>query len=230
MKKIATILTAVAMSAVIASGISAADVKVISAKADDYNASYLPEYAIDGDTEQFWHTEYEGTVNPLPISIDFELDGTYMVDSVTILPRQDDSYNGLIYVFNVYASTDGENFTLAAENVEFEYTKDPQTAEFEPFEAKYLRIEALDTEGGFVSINEFTVTGEPVAAETEAPAAEETTSAAETEAPVAETVAETEAPAETEPAPQTSDIGLAVSALALTAGAAVIFTKKKLSK
>ncbi len=218
---------------------------------DMEHADYLAIYAGDGNAEKFWHTDWNNPEIVAPFVITFELDNLYTVTELTLTPRPDaqadGSVNGAFIDYNIYASIDGENFTLAQ-------TVEGQAADLEaktvvldqPMTARYIRLEATKTQGEtFASLNQLTYVGtvaEETAAETEAPAAEteaeviETEApAAETEAPVAETepeVIETEAPAaaETEAevveapaAPQTSDNALLVIlAIVSTFGLALV--------
>lgn len=200
---------------------SVSAVTFVNAVCEDEAPNYLAIYAIDGDETKFWHTTWEGGTQPLPISIVFEMDGVYNIEGVTILPRQDGNFNGLIYVFNVYVSVDGTNYTLAAENCEFIYDSAAQTATFPYVTAKFIKIEALETEGGFVSINEFDV----VLSE-EQPAAE-TEPAPETESePAADAPAEPGQAAEPEPAAQTADAA-GIALIGIAASAAIIYIQKK---
>lgn len=194
---------------------------------DNEHGSYLAEYAGDGDTEKFWHTDWENGITEPPYKIYFELDGTYNITSLGLLPRQDANLNGLIYVFNVYVSEDGENYTLVKEVDDFVNDYEIQTVTFaSPVKAKFIQIEALETEGtSFASLNELEVTGELAA---EAVAAEPEK---EPEVTVAEQPAEPEAPIQTDPvtvsteAPLTSDI--IVILFAVFAASVILFVSVK---
>jgi hypothetical protein len=191
----------------------------VDCRTADEHPDYLGAYSIDGDETKFWHTNWqaEGGQAPLPISIYYDLGGEYTVSAVTILPRQDGNMNGLIYAFNLYVSDDDVNYTLAASTDAFEYDTVAQTLEFDPVNARYVQIEATDTEGGFVSINEISFDAvEVVAPETEAPAVETEAPAAENEAPVVTT------------APVTFDAVLTVVVIALGAGVAAVSAKKRI--
>ncbi|MDD4773048.1 MAG: discoidin domain-containing protein [Eubacteriales bacterium] len=223
MKKLVSAITLILLIfAVTALPISA--LAFVSAICEDEAPDYLAAYSIDGDESTFWHTTWEGGTQPLPISIVFEMDGVYNIEGVTILPRQDTNNNGLIYVFNVHVSEDGTNFTLAAENCEFILDKVAQTATFPSVTAKFIKIEALDTEGGFVSISEF-----GAVASAEQPAPEPEPEPEPEPAPEPDAAAESSEPEpipEPVPAPQTADTaGLALTAL--IASAAILYTYKK---
>jgi hypothetical protein len=222
MKKIVSLVICAAFL-MAAAVLSVSALVPVDCRTADEHPDYLGAYSIDGDETKFWHTNWEGDQAPLPISIYYDLGGEYTVSAVTILPRQDGNMNGLIYAFNVYVSNDDVNYTLAASTDAFEYDTVAQTLEFDPVNARYVQIEAIDTEGGFVSINEISFDAvEVAAAETEAPAAETEAPAAETEAPV-----EVTAPVVTT-APATFDAVLTVVAVALGAGVAAVSAKKRI--
>src|SRR5438128_2128404 len=73
---------------------------------------------IDGNVNTMWCTPFSflsPPLAPLPQSIMLKLGGTYNVNTLHYLPRQDGglgSQNGNIVTYRVYVSTDGSNFTL----------------------------------------------------------------------------------------------------------------------
>ena len=52
--------------------------------------------AIDGDTTTFWHTEFSPDLVQLPHNIVIDMGASYLVGSITYLPRQDGGSNGNI--------------------------------------------------------------------------------------------------------------------------------------
>ena len=52
--------------------------------------------AIDNNTNTFWHTEFNPTVAALPHTITVDMKQSYLIGSITYLPRQDGSSNGNI--------------------------------------------------------------------------------------------------------------------------------------
>ena len=63
---------------------------------DSAQAGNPGTYAIDGSTSTFWHTQYTPNLVPLPHTITIDMKTSYLVGSMTYLPRQDGSYNGRI--------------------------------------------------------------------------------------------------------------------------------------
>ena len=224
MKKIITaILTVVLFASLLATSVSAAG--IVKVWSDNEHADYLAEYAGDGDTEKFWHTDWENGITEPPYELNFELDNLYSITELGFLPRQDGNLNGLMYVFNIFASEDGNNYTLVKEVSDFINTQDLQSVKFDSAViAKFLRFVITDTEGvSFASLNELEITGDVyVPAVEEVPAAE--APAAEAEAVVEPVAAAPVA------APQTSD--MSVMAIFAMMAAAVVFmaAKKRLVK
>ncbi len=213
--------------------------------ADNDHPDYLAIYAGDGDSSKFWHTDWNNPEVVLPISITFELDNLYSLTEIALTPRPDATADGLIngapFDYNIYTSVDGENFTLVRSVVDQAYTIDGQAVDMtpttlafeEPVIARYVRMEATRTYGGYASLNQLTYVGTVVdesALETEAPAAETEAEVVETEAPALETeapAAETEAEVVEEVnAPQTFDFGVTAVIAAIVSLAGYALTKK----
>lgn len=162
---------------------AASAISVSNVTTDNEHPSYLGTYSVDGNDEQFWHTDWEAGATEPPFIITYELDNTYEITSLGFLPRQDSNLNGLIYWFNINVSTDGENYTTAQEVDWFEYTYDLQTVDLEtPVQAKYIQLEVFESETYTnCSLNQLYINGEAVTLSDDAKAAEEA-AAAEAEA------------------------------------------------
>jgi len=160
--------------------VAASAISVSNVVTDNEHPSYLAKYSVDGDDTQFWHTNWEAGQDELPFVLTYELDGTYEISSIGLLPRQDSNLNGLIYIVNINVSLDGVNFTTAEEVDWLEYTQELQTIELKtPVTAKYLQLEILETEtytNG--SLNQLYINGELITLSDDAKAAEEAAAAA----------------------------------------------------
>lgn len=90
---LAAIPAAPSAAEVQAAGISQAGwtVTVDSAQAENPGSA-----AIDGSDTTLWHTEFNPTVANLPHTITIDMKQSYLVGSITYLPRQDGSLNGNI--------------------------------------------------------------------------------------------------------------------------------------
>lgn len=122
----------------------------MSAEATSYQEGSDPaEHAIDGSTGTLWHTAWDLS-DELPQSITLDLNGTYDVMKFSYLPRQDGNPNGNITEYKLYASTDGEEFTEITHG-EWSEDSSEKILRFDPVEASYLKLEALEGVGGWAS-------------------------------------------------------------------------------
>lgn len=67
-----------------------------TATADSAQAENAATSAIDGNTNSIWHTQFNPTLAALPHEITINMAASYLVGSITYLPRQDGSLNGNI--------------------------------------------------------------------------------------------------------------------------------------
>lgn len=111
--------------------------------------------AIDGDLSTIWHTKWNLS-DPLPQSITLDLGGSYIIDKVSYLPRQDGGTNGTITGYHIYASPDGTNFTQVASGT---WAKDSKAKKvsFDPLSARYVKLVATEGGGGWASAAEINV-------------------------------------------------------------------------
>jgi galactose oxidase len=96
--------------------------------------------AIDGNSSTFWHTAYSPSVAPLPHYIQVDLLKSYVVNGISIQPRQDGSSNGNIGQHTLTLSNDG---TTWSEPVAFgRYLNDKYTKYtfFSNTTARYVRL------------------------------------------------------------------------------------------
>lgn len=143
-------------------------VGVLCATATSAQSSNPASLAIDGNPATIWHTSWN-PYQPLPQSITLILDREYTVNGITYLPRQDGFPNGNILTYNIYATTDGQNWTLITSG---SWADDAslKTATFPATAATELRLEATSGDGaeatepghypgGLASAAEITVSG-----------------------------------------------------------------------
>lgn len=67
-----------------------------TATADSYQAENPPSNVLDGNTGTIWHTKFNPTVDQLPHQLTIDMKQSYLIGSVTYLPRQDNFANGNI--------------------------------------------------------------------------------------------------------------------------------------
>lgn len=133
-----------------------ADCTEAPAIATSYHPGRPPEDAVDGDIDTFWHSEYSPP-HPLPQSITVNLEAPKQIHALTYQPRFDGNLNGTITAYNVYVSTDGQDFAKVADGT---WPADARlkTADFDPVTARYVRLEATSASGGsFCSAAEIAV-------------------------------------------------------------------------
>lgn len=222
------------------------------ATSDDYD--YEPEQAFNDDPETFWHSEWRGenddgytALDDFPQTLIVELDKTYWIDCIGYLPRPDASRNGSALEVEIWASTTGavtdynndagwtkvatgswdeDQWNTWKENWDDTGAVVFSNLEFDPVEAKLVKLKIMDGMGGwascaalelgFLGVNYTpmegfipkSAPGTPAPAP-EAPAEPESPAAAAEQAPITAAVAETPAaaqvPAATSTAPQTGD-------------------------
>jgi hypothetical protein len=110
---------------------------------DSEESGYAKEYAIDGNTGTFWHTEYVNAQPPHPHEIVLNLGGSYNVVGLTYQPRDDAQTGGNIIQYRVYVSTDGS--TWGAPVKEGSLTEEVKThgITWPQKTGTYLKLEAL---------------------------------------------------------------------------------------
>jgi hypothetical protein len=128
--------------------------KATATSEETVGANNAASMAIDDDTTTFWHTKWDKS-DVLPQSITLSLGGTYTIDKVTYLPRQEGS-NGIITAYNLYVSTDGVTFTKVTSGT-WENNSAEKLAKFNPTNASYVKLEATAGVNGWASAAEINV-------------------------------------------------------------------------
>ena len=90
---LAGIPAAVPAVSIIATAISQAGWTIV---VDSAQAGNPGTAAIDGNTSTFWHTEYSPATAALPHVATIDMKTSYLIGSITYLPRQDGNSNGNI--------------------------------------------------------------------------------------------------------------------------------------
>ncbi|MBQ0048701.1 MAG: discoidin domain-containing protein [Bacteroidales bacterium] len=116
---------------------------------------------VDGNPNTIWHTMYSITVPKYPHWVDFDCSEVKTIKGFTYLPRQDGP-NGNIKGYKVQLSMDGENWTDAVAEGNFENNLKEKRVTFKGQKARYLRFTATSSQRGddFASGAEFTVIAE----------------------------------------------------------------------
>ncbi|KAF2107994.1 hypothetical protein BDV96DRAFT_588070 [Lophiotrema nucula] len=110
---------------------------------DSYQPGMEAAKAFDSDVASFWHSAYKPTLDPLPNVITIDMKSTYVVNGVSIQPRQDNSMNGNIGQHTIELSADGTNWGLFVANGRYVNDKTTKKTTFVARQARYVRITAL---------------------------------------------------------------------------------------
>ncbi|EKO3588010.1 discoidin domain-containing protein [Vibrio metschnikovii] len=120
------------------------------------------EKAFDGDLNSIYHSpwfpEHDSEKAPQHFVIDLSAD--FMVSGFSYVARPG-AGNGAIGDYRLSLSEDGQNFIEVSVGT-FEHRDGVQKLEFSPYQAKYLKFEALSGVGDFVSAAEFDVFAQKV--------------------------------------------------------------------
>lgn len=101
--------------------------------------------ALDADKDTIWHSAWAGTdLANLWLTVD--AGKVRKLDALAYAARRDGSPNGKVIEYEVYASTDNQNWQRVKTG-RFNEGADWQEAEFEPVEARYLKLQAVQTLG-----------------------------------------------------------------------------------
>ncbi|MGH3096170.1 MAG: discoidin domain-containing protein [Streptosporangiales bacterium] len=106
-----------------------------------YGPGYEPCRAIDGNDATFWHSAPAST-GPLPATLTLDLGGSYDVNGLGYLTRQDGNPNGHITKYNVYVSWDGETFDKVAGG-SWDDDASRKSVTWPATTARYVRLEAV---------------------------------------------------------------------------------------
>lgn len=118
--------------------------------------------AIDGNTGTKWHSLWAGdNMENLWISVD--LGKVYDVAELQYLPRQDSSYNGTILGYEIYVSSDGEEWLQVDEGIWAESRDWKSTDIVTEVPARYVKLQATecssDQSANFASAAEIKILG-----------------------------------------------------------------------
>ena len=103
--------------------------------------------AVDGNASTIWHTQYSGSVAPLPHEIRLSLGTTYTVNSFKYLPRQNGS-NGRVGQYEIYVSSDSLNWGTAVATGTFANDATEKVVTFAEKQGKFVRFRALSEVNG----------------------------------------------------------------------------------
>ena len=127
-----------------------------NATASSSEQGYEVSRATDDDPSTYWHTQYTPSPAPLPQSITLDLGAVHTVNRLRYLPRQDGNNNGTITKYNIYMSLDGNTFGTPIASGTWESDASLKFADLSLVKTRYIRLEAVEANGGFCSAAEVT--------------------------------------------------------------------------
>jgi len=105
--------------------------------------------AIDDDPKSLWHTQFRDGTDPMPHHVSVDMGELLQVSGITYTPRKDQWENGIVMRARVEVSLDGQNWTIAADNVDFDNIVNSRQQQVVTFStamtARYFRFTALRT-------------------------------------------------------------------------------------
>jgi galactose oxidase len=105
--------------------------------------------AIDGSASTFWHTQWVGTIAPLPHTFTIDMHATATVAALRYLPRPAATgRNGNIGQYQVHVSADGAGWGSPVATGTFADDSTEKTVTFPATTARYVRLTALTEAGG----------------------------------------------------------------------------------
>ena len=108
-----------------------------------------PSKGIDDNPRTIWHTRYRDGVDPMPHHVSVDLGEVATIRGFIYTPRQDMWDGGIIMRARFEVSGDGNNWTVAADNVDFDNiinSRQPQVVNLPVgIDARYFRLTALRT-------------------------------------------------------------------------------------
>lgn len=127
------------------SGVSEGRQRVVYVDSDADNSMKL---AADGDINTYWRTVHnQFYLAPYPHEIQVSLAKEAKVKGIKYTPRQD-SAEGRIAKYEIYLSQDGKEWGKAVASGTFKNSKEAQTVEFTPHQARYVKLQALSAADG----------------------------------------------------------------------------------
>ncbi len=111
------------------------------------SGTYDAAKAIDGDPQTFWHTQWSGNAPKHPHTLTIQMEAKHTLTGFAYLPRQDKRVpDSMVEQWKVETSTDGKNWTVAAEGEFGNLLNDPSKRKVDfakAIQAKFFRFTSL---------------------------------------------------------------------------------------
>lgn len=146
-------------------GIAAADppaAPAVTATSFQPNQGNEAKLAADGDSATFWHSAWN-PMAALPQALTIDYGSVRIMASMVYQPRPGGG-NGTITSYDLSVSSDGAAFTKVVTAGSFADDGSRKFVNFDPVEARYLKLDVLAGHGGFASAAEVFTTAKKLAA------------------------------------------------------------------
>ncbi len=128
------------------------DIESITANAPKDGKSLSIESMYDGNINSCFYTD-KRSGQKLPHSVTLELKEPSDIYKLEYVPKQDGYSTGRIIEYNIYTSSDGENFTLVSKG-NWSGDNKVKTSEFSSKNIKYIKLEGLQAKRNYICIAE----------------------------------------------------------------------------
>lgn len=115
--------------------------------------NYVAAHTIDDRPETTWHSEWKPKAD-LPQSITLDLGKRYQIQGLVYQPRLDGNTKGMITAYNIYISDDGVHFKKIASGKWPVNSGTKLVRWLQNVQGRYLKLEAVDGDGGMASAGE----------------------------------------------------------------------------
>ena len=115
---------------------------------------------IDGSNSTLWHSQYSNSDTPNhPHTITVDFGKPFLVNGISVLPRQDNGVNGIITKHEIYVSADDTKWSSPIALGTWSTEQEWKWAVFEPQQARYVRlVSGASVNGGpWASISDLNV-------------------------------------------------------------------------
>ena len=124
-------------------------VKLVRVSSENRTNDRLARYAIDGNPQTLWHTQFSDDLAEPPHSLVIDLGRERTIEGVRYLARQDNAWNGAFSKTTFSVSSSHHQFPVPVLTKTFEKTRRVQTAIFDrPVKGRYVQIQILSEVNG----------------------------------------------------------------------------------
>jgi arylsulfatase A-like enzyme len=123
--------------------------KVISFSSENTDNRKNAIFAIDGNPQTLWHTQFSGTLAKHPHELVIDLGKPYHVEGFRYLARQDGGWNGSFAKTEFYISDEADKFGQPILTTTFGKDRKAQTADLKtPPRGRYVKVKVLSEVNG----------------------------------------------------------------------------------